>query len=421
MRSRLLIPAAIAAHSVLAVGCSSDKAADTTAAAETSAAAVDTTAAAESAATETAAAETAAVAAETTVAAAATGTGPGAGSKKVGFIFVGPKDDYGYNQAAFQGSQAVKAKFPDLEVLTAENVPEDDNATRIMEKMISDGAKIIFATSYGHLDPALKVAAAHPDVAVVQQGNFIKDTVPANAGTYFGTVYEPVYLAGIAAGKATKTNKLGYVYAFPIPQTIANINAFQLGAASVNPAVQTLVVNTSNWCDPAKQAEAAKSLFAQGVDVITQHQDCTATITKAAEEAGQMVVGYHADASSLAPKGWVAGSEWSWGDLYIDIVNTALSGKFTGSKYNGNYRVGYKDGGNPFVQSKFGTMIDDATKAKIEEVKKLISSPEGSPFTGPIMAQDGSEMFPAGVPDYASVESKNTVFVKGVVGEIPKG
>ena len=421
MRSRLLIPAAIAALSLLAVGCSSDKAADTTAAAETSAAAVDTTAAAESAATETAAAETAAVAAETTVAAAATGTGPGAGSKKVGFIFVGPKDDYGYNQAAFQGSQAVKAKFPDLEVLTAENVPEDDNATRIMEKMISDGAKIIFATSYGHLDPALKVAAAHPDVAVVQQGNFIKDTVPANAGTYFGTVYEPVYLAGIAAGKATKTNKLGYVYAFPIPQTIANINAFQLGAASVNPAVQTLVVNTSNWCDPAKQAEAAKSLFAQGVDVITQHQDCTATITKAAEEAGKMVVGYHADASSLAPKGWVAGSEWSWGDLYIDIVNTALSGKFTGSKYNGNYRVGYKDGGNPFVQSKFGTMIDDATKAKIEEVKKLISSPEGSPFTGPIMAQDGSEMFPAGVPDYASVESKNTVFVKGVVGEIPKG
>ena len=423
MRSRLLIPAAIAALSLLAVGCSSDKAADTTAAAETSVAA-DTTAAAESAAaSETAASETAAPAAETTVAAAAaaTGTGPGAGSKKVGFIFVGPKDDYGYNQAAFQGSEAVKAKFPDLEVLTAENVPEDDNATRIMEKMISDGAKIIFATSYGHLDPAMKVAAAHPDVAVVQQGNFIKEAVPANVGTYFGTVYEPVYLAGIAAGKATKSNKLGYVYAFPIPQTIANINAFQLGAASVNPAVQTLVVNTSNWCDPAKQAEAAKSLFAQGVDVITQHQDCTATITKAAEEAGKMVVGYHADASSLAPKGWVAGSEWKWDDLYIDIVNTALSGKFTGSKYNGNYRVGYKDGGNPFVQSKFGTMIDDATKVKIEEAKKLISSPEGSPFTGPIMAQDGSEMFPAGVPDYASVESKNTVFVKGVVGEIPKG
>lgn len=348
------------------------------------------------------------------------GSGPGAGSTKVGFIFVGPKDDYGYNQAAFQGSEAVKAKFPNLEVLTAENVPEDDNATRVMESMIDKGAKIIFATSYGHLDPALKVAAAHPDVAVVQQGNFIKDAVPANTGTYFGTVYEPVYLAGIAAGKATKSNKLGYVYAFPIPQTIANINAFQLGAATVNPAVQTYVVNTSNWCDPAKQAEAAKALFAQGVDVITQHQDCTATITKAAEEAGKMVVGYHADASALAPKGWVTGSEWSWGDMYVDIVQTALDGKFTGSKYNANYRVGFKDGQNPFVQSKFGTMVDDATKKLIDEAKAKISK-DGSPFAGPVTAQDGSVLFPTGTPDYATVESKNTVFVKGVVGEIPKG
>ena len=352
---------------------------------------------------------------------AATGSGPGVGSKKVGFIFIGPKDDFGYNQAAYQGSQAVKKKHPELEIITAENTPEDDNATRVMEKMISDGAKIIFATSYGHLDPALKVAAAHPDVVVVQQGNFIQTAIPKNVGTYFGTVYEPVYLAGIAAGKSTKSNKLGYVYAFPIPQTIANINAFELGALSVNPAVQTYVVNTSAWCDPAKQAEAAKSLFAQGVDVITQHQDCTATITKAAEEAGKMVVGYHADASLLAPKGWVTGSEWAWGDMYNDIVETAIAGNFTGSKYNANYRVGYKDGSNPFVQSKFGSLVDAATQTLIADAKKAISSADGSPFKGPVTAQDGSEMFPAGVPDYATVESKNTVFVKGVVGEIPKG
>ena len=404
MRSGKKLPFVLTGAALLIAACgSSAKSSTTTSATATTAAAAATTAAP----------------AGTTAAAA--GTGPGAGSKKVGFIFVGPKDDFGYNQAAYEGSQALKKKFPDLEVLTAENVPEDDNATRVMEKMVSDGAKIIFATSYGHLDPALKVAAAHPDVAVVQQGNFIKDKVPANSGTYFGTVYEPVYLAGIAAGKATKSNKLGYVYAFPIPQTIANINAFELGAQPVNPAVQTLVVNTSNWCDPAKQAEAAKSLFAQGVDVITQHQDCTATITKAAEEAGKMVVGYHADASSLAPKGWLAGSEWSWGDLYADIVTTALSGKFTGSKYNANYRVGFKDGINPFVQSKFGAGVTADTKALIDKAKADISSPAGSPFKGPIMAQDGTTMFPAGVPDYATVESKNTVFVKGVIGEIPKG
>jgi len=344
---------------------------------------------------------------------------PGVGGKEIGFIFVGPKDDYGYNQAAYEGSQAVAAAHPDLKVVTAENVPEDDNATRVMEKMIDDGAKIIFATSYGHLDPALKVAAAHPDVVVVQQGNVISGAVPANAGTYFGTVYEPVYLAGIAAGKSTKSNKLGYVYAFPIPQTIANINAFQLGAQSVNPDVQTYVVNTSNWCDPAKQAEAANSLFAQGVDVITQHQDCTATITKAAEEEGKMVVGYHADASALAPDGWVTGSEWDWGAMYNDIVDTALAGTFIGSKYNGNYRAGFKDGTNPFKQSKFGAMVDADTQATIASEKERIST-TGSPFDGPVTAQDGTIMFADGeVIDYATVEAKNTKFVQGVVGEIP--
>ena len=340
--------------------------------------------------------------------------------REIGFIFVGPKDDYGYNQAAYEGRQAVAAAHPGHGGVTAENVPEDDNATRVMEKMIDDGAKIIFATSYGHLDPALKVAAPIPTSSSSSRATSSRD-IPPNTGTYFGTVYEPVYLAGIAAGKATKSNKLGYVYAFPIPQTIANINAFQLGAQSVNPAAQTYVVNTSNWCDPAKQAEAAKSLFAQGVDVITQHQDCTATVTKAAEEAGKMVVGYHADASALAPKGWVTGSEWDWGAMYNDIVDTALAGKFTGSKYNANYRAGFKDGANPFKQSKFGSMVDADTQALIASEKERIST-TGSPFDGPVVAQDGTVMFAAGETiDYATVESKNTMFVKGVVGEIPAG
>ena len=348
-------------------------------------------------------------------------TGPGKDSKAVGFIFVGPKDDFGYNQAAYQGSQAVKKAFPNVNVLTAENVPETDEAARVMESMINQGAKIIFATSYGHLDAAAKVAAAHPDVAVVQQGNLIKGTVPANFGTYFGTVFEPVYLAGVVAGKTTKTNKLGYVYAFPITQTIENINAFQLGAKSVNPGAQTYVVNTSQWCDPAKQADAAKSLFDQGVDVITQHQDCTATITKAAEAAGKFVVGYHADASSLAPKGWLSGSEWAWGDLYTDIVKTAMAGSFTGSKYNANFRVGYHDGNNPFVQSKYGPSVTDETKKLVDEAKTKISAATGSPFAGPVMAQDGSVIIPAGqVPDYTAIEEKMTLFVQGVVGQIPK-
>ena len=351
---------------------------------------------------------------------AASAPAPGKGSKAVGFIFVGPKDDFGYNQAAFQGSEAVKKAFPDIQVLTAENVPETDEAVRVMEGMIDKGAKIIFATSYGHLDPAMKVAAAHPDVVVVQQGNLIKTAIPPNAGTYFGTVYEPVYLAGIVAGKETKSNKLGYVYAFPIPQTISNINAFELGAQSVNPKAETYVVNTSKWCDPAKQAEAAKSLLDQGVDVLTQNQDCTGTITKAAESAGKMVVGYHADASALAPKGWIAGSEWAWGPLYTDIVKTALAGGFTGSKYNANFREGLKDGANPFVESKLGTSVGADVKALLDAAKTRIST-TGSPFAGPVITQDGKTLVADGtVPDYATIESINTVFVKGVVGELPK-
>ncbi|ROO61955.1 nucleoside-binding protein [Micromonospora sp. Llam0] len=344
---------------------------------------------------------------------------PGTGGTAIGFIFVGPKDDYGYNQAAYAGSQAVAAAYPDLEVLTAENVPEDDNATRVMESMIRKGAKIIFATSYGHKDPALKVAAANPDVVVLQQGNLVDGDVPPNFGTYFGTVYEPVYLAGIVAGKTTETNKLGYVYAFPISQTLDNINAFQLGAASVNPDAQTYVVNTSSWCDPAKQAEATSSLLSQGVDVISQHQDCTATIIRTTEAAGAYTVGYHADASELAPTGWLTGSEWDWGPLYTTMVRTVLDGGFTGSEYNANFRVGLKTGDNPFVQSAYGPAVDDATKDLVEQAKTKISAEDGSPFAGPVVDQAGEVRVPAGtIPDYQTIESID-YFVDGVVGQIP--
>jgi simple sugar transport system substrate-binding protein/basic membrane protein A len=347
---------------------------------------------------------------------------PGKGSKAVGFIFVGPKTDFGYNQAAYEGSQEVAKKYPDLKVLTQENVPEDDNAARVMEGMISRGAKIIFATSYGHLQAAEKVAKAHPDVAVVQQGNVIEGTVPPNLGTYFGTVYEPVYLAGVAAGKATKSDKLGYIYAFPIPQTINNINAFELGARSVNPKAKTYAVNTGSWCDPQKQKTAVDSLLSQGIDVVTQHQDCTSTIIQATEAAGAYTVGYHADAESLAPKGWLTGSQWAWGPLYEDIVQTALDGKFTGSKYNANYRVGLQTGSNPFVQSPFGPSVSADTKTLIADDLKKLEAKGASVFTGPIEDQSGAVKIKDGDSlAYGSpgIEGMDW-FVDGVVGKIAK-
>lgn len=336
----------------------------------------------------------------------------------VGFIYVGPKDDFGYNQAVYDGSQVIKSEFPDLEVLTAENVPEDDTAATTMEQMIDKGAKLIFATSYGHLDAALKVAEEHPDVVVVQQGNTIAGDIPENSGTYFGTVYEPMYLAGIAAGASTKTNKLGYVYAFPIPQTIANINAFERGAQSVNPEAETITVSTSSWCDPGKQQAAAESLLSQDVDVLTQHQDCTSTVIQAAEKAGAMTVGYHADASSLAPEGWLTGAVWDWGPLYTDIVKTVLAGDFVGSKYNANFRVGYKTGTNPFVLADFGPDVSADTKAKIEEAQAWLATDEGSPFAGPVSDQSGKVVIDDGVvPTYEENDAMD-FFVQGVVGKL---
>jgi simple sugar transport system substrate-binding protein/basic membrane protein A len=350
----------------------------------------------------------------------ASASSPGKDSKAIGFIMVGPKDDFGYNQAAYEGSQVIKKKFPHVKVLTAENVPEDDTAATTMEQMINKGAKLIFATSYGHLDAAMKVAAAHPDVVVVQQGNLITpdSKITKNIGTYFGTVYEPMYLAGIAAGASTKSNKLGYVYAFPIPQTIANINAFERGAQSVNPKAQTVTVSTSSWCDPGKQQAAAESLLSQGVDVLTQHQDCTATVIQAAEKAGAMTVGYHADASSLAPKGWLTGAVWNWGPLYTDLVKTVLAGDFVGSKYNANFRVGYKTGTNPFVLAPFGPGLSAATKAKIEAAKKFLATTAGSPFAGPVTDQSGKVVIKDGVvPTYQQNDAMD-FFVQGVVGKL---
>lgn len=352
-----------------------------------------------------------------TAAVADTGDAPGAGATMVGVIAVGPKDDFGYNQAVFQGVEAMRAAFPDVEFVDAYNIPEDDTAATTMESMVARGATVLFATSYGHLDAAKKVAAAHPDVVVVHQGGLLDDPAPANIGTYFGSVYEPVYLAGIAAGAATTSGKLGYVYAIPIPQTLANINAFTIGAQSVRPDVEVIAVSTTSWCDPATQADRIQSLLAQGVDVVTQHQDCTKTIIEAAEAAGAFTVGYHADASELAPEGWLTGSEWDWGPLYTQIVQTAVDGDFVGGEFNANFRANMASGRNPFVQSPFGPGVSDETKALIEQAAADLTA-GGSPFVGPVVAQDGTVEVPEGeTPSVEEIEQMD-YFVQGVTGTV---
>jgi simple sugar transport system substrate-binding protein/basic membrane protein A len=335
----------------------------------------------------------------------------------VGFIYVGPKDDFGYNQAAYEGSLAMEEAVGDVELLQAENVPETAESEQVMQDMIDDGADLIFATSYGHLEFAQNVAESNPDVVFVHQGGLEGDNQLDNVGTYFGTVYEPVYLAGIAAGATTETGKLGYIYAFPIPQTLANINAFTLGAQSVKPEAEVITISTGSWCDPTVQSGAVDSLLDEDVDVITQHQDCTKTIIEATEAAGAYSVGYHADASELAPNGWITGSEWDWGPLYTDIVETVVAGDFVESEYNGDFRVGLQTGDNPFVQSKIGDMVDEDTVGLMDEAEQRFID-GGSPFEGPVENQDGDTVYAEGEqPTYEEVETMD-FFVAGVVGTI---
>jgi basic membrane protein A len=347
-------------------------------------------------------------------------TGPGVGATTVGFVYVGSTSDFGYNEAAHAGSQALKAACPNLTILEAASIPETSDMVTAAEQMIGQGAKIIFSTSYGYKDYAVTLAAKHPDVAFLQQGNLITPPVGPNINTYFGDVWQTVYLGGIAAAKATKSNKLGFIAAFPIPQTLLNIDAFELGAQTVNPAIQTLTVFTGAWCDPAKQADATNSLIGQGADVISQHQDCTSTIIKTAESKGAYTVGYHYNAQSLAPQGWLTGSEWQWGPLYISMVKSILAGTFSGGPFNTNYTAGFtsKDVASPLALAPFGPSVSSDTKTLIDTAKSKILSGT-SPYTGPITDQSGTVRIPAGSTATADQLSSLCYLVKGVVGSVP--
>jgi simple sugar transport system substrate-binding protein/basic membrane protein A len=352
---------------------------------------------------------------------AAGATGPGVGATTVGFIYVGATTDFGYNEAAHAGEQQLKAACPNLKFIEAPEIPETSNMVTVANQMIGEGAKIIFSTSYGYEPYAVNLAKANPNVVFLQQGNLITPAVGPNIDTYFGDVWQTVYLGGVAAAKATTSDKLGFVAAFPIPQTIVNIDAFELGAQSVNPKITTTVVFTGAWCDPALQAQAATSLLGQGVDVMTQHQDCTSTVIKTAEAAGAYTVGYHYDAQSLAPQGWLTGSEWNWGPLYVAMVKSILAGTFSGGPFNTNYTLGFtsKTIASPLTLAPFGPSVKPATKTLIDATKAKIQSGAFDPFTGPIYDQAGTLRIQSGATATADQLSAICYLVKGVIGTVP--
>jgi basic membrane lipoprotein Med (substrate-binding protein (PBP1-ABC) superfamily) len=334
---------------------------------------------------------------------------------KVGFIYVGPKDDFGYNYEHDQGRIYLEKNLPGIEVMTAENIPETAEVERVMEQMIQKGAKLIFPTSYGYLDSAINVGKRHPDVVLVHAGGF---KFSPNVGTYWRYIYNPMYLAGLAAGKVTKTNVLGFVAAHPIPQTLQNINALTYGARSVNPKVTMRVIYTGEWCNPAKAAEAANTLAELGADVLSQHQDCPRPVVETAAKRGIYTVGYHSgDLQRFNEKGWITGADWKWGTLYVQITKDVMEGhkeKWVSRHDRGGLETGQTD------IAPFGSVVPKETQTSVMSKKKEIIDGKYAVFQGPMKDNKGTVRIKEGEkPSFEFIETMNW-YTEGVVGDVPK-
>ncbi len=324
---------------------------------------------------------------------------------KVGFIYVSPVGDAGYSYAHDLGRQAV-AKMPGVTTSYVESVPEGADAERVITNMARKGFKLIFTTSYGYMDPTLKVAKQFPDVVFMHCSGY---KTAENMGNYFGRIYQARYLTGIVAGEMTKSNTIGYVAAFPIPEVIRGINAFTLGVRSVNPKAQVRVVWTKTWYDPATEKEAAKSLLDVGADVITQHQDSPGPM-EAAQEAGAWGIGYNSDMSTFAPKAVLTSAIWNWAPLYVQTVKQVEEGTWhTESLWEGMAE-------NVVGIAPLSDMVPAKVKDEVAAAKADIVSGKLHVFAGPINDQSGAVKVPEGQALSDQDMLGMTWFVQGVVG-----
>ena len=352
-----------------------------------------------------------------TAAAAVVGTlPPGRALAKdttIGFIYVGSRDDYGYNQAHAQGAAALK-KLPGINVAEEEKVPETDAVVKTMESMINlDDAPLIFPTSFGYYSPhVLKTAAKYPKVRFEHCGGLWTDKDPKNAASYFGYIDEAQYISGIVAGHMTKTGKLGFVAAKPIPQVLRNINAFALGAKLAKPAATLQVIFTGDWSLPVKEAEATGSLIDQGADVITCHVDGPKTVVENAARRGAMVCGYHVNQATLARDLYLTGAEWNWEALYPRFVKMFTSGETIPNFYRGGLK-------EELVKvSPYGPKVSEAARTQADEYKAKLMSGGYVIFNGPISDNKGKTVIATGVQRSQTDPEleKMDYLVSGVIG-----
>jgi basic membrane protein A and related proteins len=325
----------------------------------------------------------------------------------VGAIYVGSTNDYGYNRSMHDGLMAMKAAIPGVTVLEAENVPETAEAERIMEGMIQQGAKLIFATSFGHQESAFNLAKKHPDVVFEHAGGWMQ---APNFGNFFGATQAAWYPMGVAAGLMTKSNTLGFVVGVPIGYAIGNVNAFALGARSVDPKAEVRVVVIGSWSDKAKEAAATNALIDEGADVVAMHVDSPATVIQAAENRGVYSIGFQSvEARALAPKGWITGLGFTWGPFMTDTAKSVMAGTFKPAMV----REGL---GEMIAIAPFGSAVPESTQAAVTAAADKVAK-GFNPFTGPITDNTGVVRIKEGEAWGGDKMGNFDWYVEGVIGK----
>ena len=338
---------------------------------------------------------------------------PKAEPLKIAFAYVGPVGDGGWTFAHDNGRKALEKEFGDkIKTSFVESVPESADAERVFRDMVGQGNQLVFGTTFGYMEPLLKVAA---DSKAVKFEHATGYKQAENMRTYDSRTYEGAYMAGVIAGKMTKSNVLGVVASIPIPEVIRNINSFTLGAQSSNPKVKTKVVWVNEWFNPPKETEAATSLINGGADVLFQNTDSPAVL-KTAESKGKRAFGWDSDMTAYGPKAHLASAVINWGPYYIKATKDALEGKWTGG---GASWWGVKEGAIDIVS--IAEDVPAETKAKVEEVKKGLKDGSFVIWKGPITDNTGKEQLAKDVAADDKFLGGLGFYVKGVEGKIPGG
>ncbi|WED24898.1 BMP family ABC transporter substrate-binding protein [Vibrio sp. JC009] len=329
---------------------------------------------------------------------------------KVGFVYVGPVGDHGWSYEHDQGRLEMEKHFGGkVETTFVENVPEGADAERVITQLAKSGHEVIFTTSFGFMNPTLKAAKRFPKVKFEHATGYKRSR---NVGTYALRTYEGRYVSGVAAGMATKTNTLGYIASFPIPEVIRDINAVYLGAKSVNPDVKIKIVWVNTWYDPGKEADAANALMDQGVDIMLQHTDSPAPLM-AAQKRGIMGIGQASDMSHFAPESHMFSVRDTWAPHYIHSVQDVMDGTWKSEDYWGGFK-------EEILQiASVNPNLPEEIKTAIAETQAKIKSGEFHPFTGPLKDNSGKDKVPAGqVMSDKELVGMNW-YVEGIEATIP--